>query len=250
MVALVTGSGRGIGKVIAEKLRDAGARVIRHDHPDRAASVTGLEEENDYPLLAANLEHYAEIEALFRSVRQRYGRLDILVNNAAIDSTRAFDEVDEPFWDQLMSANLKASFFCAQQAARLMPPGGGGRLIFISSVHARASMPGYAVYAASKGGVEALVTQLSIDLAGAGITVNAIAPGAIEVEKFREHPAYDREALAAEIPRGRVGQPEDIAALAQFLASAKAEWITGQTFTVDGGTRARLYLYAGRTIPR
>ncbi len=248
MVALVTGSGRGIGKVIAEKFRAAGASVIRHDHPDRA--TTGSGDDPDFPLLTANLEHYAEIEALFRTVRQRYGRLDILVNNAAIDSTRPFDEVDETFWDQLMGANLKASFFCAQQAVRLMPPGGGGRLIFISSVHARASMPGYAVYAASKGGVEALVTQLSIDLAGAGITVNAIAPGAIEVEKFREHPAYDREALAAEIPRGRVGQPEDVAAMAEFLASAKAEWITGQTFTVDGGTRARLYLYAGRTIPR
>lgn len=246
-IALITGSGRGIGKGIAARFRELGATVIRHDHPESPAARQSVAD--DDPFLAANLENLQEIAAMFATIRERYGRLDILVNNAAIDPTAAFLDVDEAFWEKVVNTNLRGSFFCAQHALRLMEGLPAGRLIFISSVHAKASMPNYAVYAATKGGIEALVGQLSIDLAAHGVTVNAIAPGAVEVEKFLEHPSYDRDALGAEIPRGRVGLPKDVAALAAFLASDAAEWITGQCFTVDGGTRARLYLYAGRPIP-
>lgn len=246
-IALVTGSGRGIGKGIALRFRELGATVIRHDHPESPAARQPASPED--PFIAANLENLGEIAALFATVRERYGKLDILVNNAAVDSTADFLDVDGAFWERVINTNLRGSFFCAQHALRLMEGLPAGRLLFISSVHAKASMPNYSVYAASKGGIEALVGQLAIDLAGRGVTVNAIAPGAVEVEKYLEHPAYDREALATEIPRGRVGLPSDVASLAAFLASDAAEWITGQCFTVDGGTRARLYLYAGRPIP-
>jgi len=246
-VALVTGSGRGIGKVIATQFEKLGATVIRHDHPDSPAAQEALHAPGHF--LAANLEDLAQIETMFTGIQKQYGVLDILVNNAAIDPTREFLDVDAELWAKVVNTNFRAPFFCAQHALRLMTNASGGRMLFISSVHAKASMPGCSVYAATKGAIESLVAQLSMDLAAQGVTVNAIAPGAVEVEKFVEHPAYDREALAAEIPCGRVGSPMDVAAMAAFLSSDAASWITGQCFTVDGGTRARLYLYAGRPIP-
>lgn len=246
-VALVTGSGRGIGKGIATRLELAGATVIRHDHPESEAAKQAAPYGKHF--LAADLEDLESVARMFEAVRAYFGHLDILVNNAGIDPTCAFLDVDESFYSKVMNTNLRAGFFCAQHAVRLMAGCKTGRLIFIGSVHAQSTMPNYAVYAASKGAIESLVRQLSMDLSDRGITVNAIAPGAIEVEKFLEHPAYDRAALSKEIPRGRVGLPEDVAALAEFLAGDPANWITGQTFTVDGGTRSRLYLYAGRPIP-
>jgi NAD(P)-dependent dehydrogenase (short-subunit alcohol dehydrogenase family) len=126
---------------------------------------------------------------------------------------------------------------------------GTGRIINIGSVHSQATMPGFSVYAASKGAIDSLTRQLALDLSPFHITVNVIAPGAVEVEKFVADPAYDRNAVGGEIPMGRVGYPRDISGAVVFLASDDAAWLTGQVITIDGGTLARLYLYAGRPIP-
>ena len=126
---------------------------------------------------------------------------------------------------------------------------GKGRIINISSVHSHATMPGYSAYVASKGGIDSLTRSLALELAPHKITVNAIAPGAVEVEKFVAHPLYDPDALGKEIPLGRVGLPRDVSEAVVFLASDATDWLTGQVITIDGGTTTRLFLYAGRPLP-
>lgn len=168
-----------------------------------------------------------------------FGRFDILVNNAAIDPRCPVLEISPEFWDDILSTNLKAAFFCAQAAAREMRKGGGGRIVNISSVHGQACMPNLTAYAASKGGINALTRQMALEFAGFGITVNAVAPGRVLVEKS----TFEPESGAADIPLSRVGTPRDIAAAVAFFASEESAWITGQVLTVDGGTTTRLSLH-------
>jgi NAD(P)-dependent dehydrogenase (short-subunit alcohol dehydrogenase family) len=172
---------------------------------------------------------------------QIMGGVDILVNNAGLTITKRIFEVTQADWDRVLNIDLKSGFFCAQTAARAMKDNGGGKIIFISSVHSRASIPQFGPYSASKGGIEALVRQMSIELAPNHICVNCVAPGLIEVESYyHDFPWYRREDSAKEIPIGRVGFPEDIAAMVAFMASSQADFITGQTIYVDGGQLARL----------
>lgn len=251
-VALVTGAGRGIGFRIGCRLRDEGASVVFNDREVSEAAVRYVETKTGGGKAVfhqADISQIKEIERMFERTVQEFGRLDILVNNAGIDPTAPFLQVAEDMWHQVINTNLKGAFFCAQNAARKMCRAGQGRIVNISSVHGQATMPGFSVYAASKGAMNALTRELALELAPHGITVNAVAPGAIEVERFISNPLYDRDALAAEIPSGRVGKPDDISGIVAFLCSDDAAWLTGQVITVDGGTLTRLYLYAGRPIP-
>lgn len=193
--------------------------------------------------LEADIADAAQRESLFERTLTSFGRLDILVNNAAFDpGVTEFLKVDESLYDRVLGVNLKAAFFCAQLAARVMiRQGDGGRIINISSVHARLNFPNYAPYSLSKGGLDAMTRQLAIDLAPHRITVNGIAPGFIEVERTRAaFENYSREAVGRRIPIGRVGFPEDVAALAAFLAGDEASYITGEVIRCDGGSAARL----------
>ena len=252
-VALITGAGRGIGRVLAIRFSEAGASVVL-DFPDESADAGYVADAlrrsgRQAAAVRGDVSVAAEAQAVVDETVRLFGRLDILVNNAAVDQPTPFLEVTEALFDRTLDTNLKGAFFCAQAAARAMRASGGGRIISIGSVHARASLPGCSAYAASKGALEALTRQLALDLSPFSITINVIAPGPIEVEKFVADPAYDAAALAREIPLGRVGQPADVSAAALFLASDDAAWITGQVLTVDGGTACRLPLYAGRPIP-
>jgi NAD(P)-dependent dehydrogenase (short-subunit alcohol dehydrogenase family) len=230
-VALVTGAATGIGLATAEALAAHGAVVAAHCHPDQ---------QGEFP---ADLVIDSEITALFNAVLSRFGRLDILVNNAACDpgAVSLFD-VSPEFYDSVMDVNLKAVFFCSQHAARIMlRQGGPGRIVNIGSVHAQATVPRHTVYAASKGGLEALTRSMALELAPHGVTVNAVAPGFIEVARtIGQTEGYSRESVGATIPVGRVGMPEDVTALIAFLCGPSAAFITGQVCKVDGGLVCRL----------
>ena len=251
-VAIVTGAGRGIGFNIAVALRQQGASVVLNDLEMTSAVARYLDEpENQGAAIfhKADISDILAIEQMIDRALERFGRLDILINNAAVDPTASLYDVDERFWDRVVDTNLKGAFFCSQRAARSMSERGQGRIVNISSVHSAATMPGYSVYCATKGALNAMTRELALELAPHGITVNAICPGAIEVEKFLDNPSYDAAALAKEIPAGRVGRPEDISSMVAFLCSDDAEWITGQVMNIDGGTLARLSLYVGRPVP-
>lgn len=252
-VAIVTGAGRGIGKVIARHLAEEGAAVaLNYFRSATGAQETAAEIVKAGGKAAAiygDVSKALDAAELVRRSVAEFGRLDILVNNSGVDPTCPFLEVTEDFFHAVLDTNLKGTYFCSQSAAREMKKSGTGRIINIGSVHSQASMPGFSVYAASKGAIDALTRQLALDLSPFGITVNTIAPGAVEVEKFVADPAYDREGVGREIPLGRVGYPRDVSGFVAFLASDEAAWMTGKVITIDGGTLSRLYLYAGRPIP-
>jgi len=245
--AIVTGAGRGIGRTIAERLAADGAKVVVNHPPGFAGAgdvAAAIQSAGGTALaVEADIADSIQRETLFERTLAAFGRLDILVNNAAFDpGPMEFLEVDEALYDRVLDVNLKAAFFCSQLAARiLIRQGDGGRIINLSSLHARLNFPNYAPYSLSKGGIDAMTRQLAMDLARHRITVNAVAPGFIEVARTRSYfERYDRDKLGRGIPVGRVGFPRDVAALVAFLATDEAEFITGEVIRCDGGSGIRL----------
>jgi NAD(P)-dependent dehydrogenase (short-subunit alcohol dehydrogenase family) len=246
-VVLVTGAGRGIGYTVAEAFGARGASVAVHylSEDTEAVELCGriTAAGGKAHRVQADLSHDSERERIFAETLSRFGRLDVLVNNAALDPGPVqFLEVDNELYDRVIGVNLKGLYFCCQSAARIMiRQNEGGRIINISSVHARMTLTHRSVYAASKGAVDALTRQLALDLGPHDITINAIAPGFIEVERtIRARPHYNREETARKIPSARVGFPLDVANLALFLASEEASYLNGEVITLDGGLCARL----------
>ena len=240
--ALVTGSGRGIGRAIAVRLAREGADVVvNYGHnADEAEQTRRLVEAEGRRALVvrADLGKVADVRRLVEQGTSHFDRLDILVNNAGIETKADFLDVTEDDYDEVLDVNLKGAFFASQAFAKhLGETSRPGRIINISSVHEELPFPGFASYCASKGGLKMLTRDLAIELAPMKITVNAVAPGAIETSINREMMADTSrlDALRARIPLGRLGTPEDVAALAAFLASDDASYITGSTLFVDGG---------------
>jgi NAD(P)-dependent dehydrogenase (short-subunit alcohol dehydrogenase family) len=233
---LVTGGAKRIGRSICTHLHNQGARVLIHYGGSAADAERTAAECGDAPLFQANLERHADILTLFRDIETRVGRLDALVNNAARFTRIDPLEVTEADWDFIHSVNLKAYFFCAQQAALLMRhnPGGAGRIVNISSMGAFLAWPEHTHYCASKAGVLALTRCLAKAWAPA-ITVNSVAPGVIPFEEI-DDPEIQR--MARSTPAGRPGAGENIAeAVAYFLTCS--DFVTGQTLQVDGGLGLR-----------
>jgi glucose 1-dehydrogenase len=244
-VALVTGSGRGIGKGLALALGQAGAAVAAHYHrsADGAEEVVAAVRAAGGRALTvqADVAQAAQVHAMIDAVLAEWGRLDILVNNSGVTQPIPFLEITEQQWDAIHNVNLKGAFLCGQAAARAMVrQGEGGRIIYIGSVHGARTVPRFTHYASTKGGLNLLTMGMAQELAPYGITVNNVSPGAIEVERFWDDPTYDPTAWGKPIPWGRVGQPQDVAALVLFLCSRAAEYITGQTIYIDGGITAIL----------
>ena len=239
---MVTGAGRGIGRAIALELGRQGAAVVLNYAQSAEGASEAVEEISAAGgraiALQSDLASVHQSKAAVTAAVRAFGHLEILVNNAGVDPRVPFEEVTEELWDRILAINLKAAFFCSQAAVQEMKKAGKGRIINISSVHGEATMPQLAVYAASKGGMNAMTRQLALDLGVHKITVNAIAPGSVFVEKNTYAPAV----RALEIPVGRVGRPEDISSVVAFLASDQTDWLTGQVITVDGGTTARVFL--------
>lgn len=240
--ALITGSSRGIGREIALRFACEGADVAinYHGHQEAAEEVARAVrgEGRRAVVLRGDVSRTADCEALVAEAWQALGPLDVLVNNAGIEIEAPFLEVTEADFDKVLDTNLKGTFFASQALVRrLVQAKRPGRIINISSVHEELAFPGFAAYCAAKGGVRMLTRDLAVELGGLGITVNAIAPGAIETDINRDvtgSPAQ-RARLLAQIPLNRLGRPADVAGLAAFLASDDAAYVTGSTHFVDGG---------------
>ncbi|MEM7770754.1 MAG: glucose 1-dehydrogenase [Cyanobacteria bacterium P01_A01_bin.37] len=250
-VALVTGSSQGIGQAIAIRLASEGAQVIINyrSHPEgaeetlekaKAAGGTCLLAgcpEAGIPI-QADLSVMEDIRNLVNEGIEHFGKIDILVNNAGLETHAPFWDVTEKDYDKVLDVNLKGAFFATQYVVRhLMKAKQPGRIINISSVHEEIPFPNFAAYCASKGGMKMLTRNLSVELAPYGITVNNVAPGAIETPINTDllNNPEKLGALLKNIPLGRLGQPEDVSGLVTFLASDDASYITGSTYFVDGG---------------
>ncbi len=228
-VVLVTGAAKRIGRGIALRLSREGARVAIHYGRSETEARATAEECGGAPLFQADLTQVAEIERLFAEVESHFGRLDALVNNAARFTRIDPLEITEADWDFVHQVNLKATFFCCQQAARRMLANGGGRIVNISSLGGLKAWPEHAHYCASKAGVIHMTRALAQDWAPK-ITVNSVAPGVIP---FGPHDArIDR--LIAKTPAGRPGTADEIADAVVFFLTA-SDFITGQVIAVDGG---------------
>jgi 3-oxoacyl-[acyl-carrier protein] reductase len=236
-VALVTGASRGIGRAVALMLASRGARVIaaaRANHADETvATITAAGGQ----AAAATLDvtDPAAVDALVRDVLAREGHLDILVNNAGITRDQLLLRMKRDDWDQVLATNLTAAFGCAQAVLRPMVKQRGGRIISISSVVGQSGNAGQSNYAASKAGLIGFSKALAREVASRGITVNVVAPGLIDTDMTRAITEKAQGDWAAQIPLGRLGAVEDVAAAVCFLASDEASYITGQVLAVNGG---------------
>jgi NAD(P)-dependent dehydrogenase (short-subunit alcohol dehydrogenase family) len=239
-VALVTGADRGIGQGIARALARVGAAVVVNylgDATSANATVRELTGLGGQALaIEADVRRAGEVTAMIAAVIDRFGQLDLLVNNAGVQTWKPFVEVTEDEWDLVIDTNLKGCFLCTQAAARaMMALGRGGAIVNIGSGSNYVPFPELVAYTASKGGIEMLTKVSALALGSHQIRVNCVAPGAILIERTRhELPDYAGQ-IGAITPLGRVGTPEDVADAVVFLASAAARFITGQTLGVDGG---------------
>ncbi len=238
-VALVTGGGRGIGKAIAGDLARRGANLVVAYLRNRAAAeeTCAAAEEHAVKALAvrANVGDERHLDALFDSVDETFGRLDVFVSNAATGVLKGLDDLDARAWAWTMDANARAFFLGVKRAQALMHD--GGHIVGLSSQGASRVLPGYMVVGASKAALETVARYLAVELGPRGIRVNVVSPGIVDTDALRHFPAREEMLAAgtARTPLGRLATPEDVAALVSFLTSDRAALITGQTLVVDGG---------------
>jgi 3-oxoacyl-[acyl-carrier protein] reductase len=238
-IALVTGGGRGIGQAIATTLAAAGATVVINYRGNAEAATATVEtitaQGGQAQAIQADVSVPADVERLFTALLAQYGQLDILVNNAGITRDMLLLRMSDEDFDAVLHTNLRGVFLCTRAALRTMTRRRSGRIINIASVVGIMGNAGQANYAAAKAGILGFTRATAREIGSRNITVNAIAPGYIETEMTAAIRPEARQALLASIPLGRLGTPADVAALACFLASPAASYITGQTFVVDGG---------------
>ncbi len=236
-VALVTGSGRGIGEAIALKLAEAGATVVVNDIGEYAKNVVEQLTARDLKAVAvlADVSSAADVNRMMEEAVAACGRLDILVNNAGITRDQLIMRMSDEDWDKVLSVNLRSVFLCTRAAVRHMLKQRWGRIVNIASIVGITGNAGQANYAAAKAGIIGLTRTIAKEVGSRGITANAVAPGFIDTQMTQKLNENQREELQKRIPLGTLGTPQDVAAAVAFLASEEARYITGQVLGVDGG---------------
>jgi len=238
-VALVTGASRGIGRAIAVRLGQDGAAVVVNysgNHEAARETVAAVEAASGRAVaVQGDVGKLGDIQRLFDSAFEHFGKLDILVNNAGIMFNKPLADVTEEEFDRIFAVNVKGTFFSCQQAVKRMAD--GGRIINFSSSTTAMMLPTYGTYVATKGAVEQLSHILAKELGPRGITVNVVSPGPTDTELFGQGKTeQDKQRFAQLAALGRLGQPEDIADVVALLVSDDANWITGQNIRANGGT--------------
>jgi enoyl-[acyl-carrier protein] reductase III len=239
-VALITGGSRGIGRAITLKLASEGADVvINYFRRTSQAELTAGEARQkgvNAHIIKANVGEPEKIEAMFQEIESKFGKLDILISNAASGVARPAMELDTKSWEWTMDINARSLLLCTQKAVKLMP--NGGQIVSISSLGSRLVMPVYSAVGVSKAALEALTRYLAIELAPKNIRVNCVSAGAVETEAlkiFANDETFQKFKTVQNTPAGRMVLPEDIANLVYFLCSDESYMIRGQVITIDGG---------------
>jgi NAD(P)-dependent dehydrogenase (short-subunit alcohol dehydrogenase family) len=238
--AIVTGAAQGIGREIALELARQGCTVVLADLKDAAETAAAVAQLGGHFLtFRSDVSKADEVDGLIAAVCGAFGRLDILVNNAGTQTWKPLLELAEEDWDRTLAVNLKGTFLCTQRAARWMKDHGGGRIVNLGSGCNKLAFPNLVDYTASRGGVEMFTKAAAIELGQYGITVNCVAPGAIETERTKLEVADYAGSWSALTPLGRIGRPLDVARVVAALCGDAGEFVTGQTIWVDGGLFSR-----------
>lgn len=232
---IVTGSARGIGRAIAERFSRAGARVVISDIDEAAVASVACEMPGEAIGIRADVTKAADVDALMAKTQERFGTVDVVVNNAGVTRDTLMIRMDEKDWDMVLDINLKGAFLVTKSAAKIMMKQRSGRIVNVSSVVGLFGNAGQVNYSASKAGLLGLTKSAAKELGGRGITVNAVAPGFIETEMTKVLSDEAREKFLERSVIKRPGTPDDVAAAVMFLASDDAAYITGHVIAVDGG---------------
>jgi 3-oxoacyl-[acyl-carrier protein] reductase len=237
-VAIVTGASRGIGRCIAEYLAEQGAKVVAVSRKaqDTAELVEAIRQNGGEAIsVQGDVGVADDVAQIVSSAQEAFGQIDILVNNAGITRDTLLARMKDDDWDTVMDINLKGAFMCTRAVSKVMSKQRYGRIVNITSVVGQMGNIGQANYCASKGGLMGLTRSNARELARRNVTVNAVAPGFIETDMTSELPEKVRNEMSSQIPLGRFGSPQDIAAAVAFLASEQAGYITGHELSVNGG---------------
>lgn len=238
-IAFVSGGTKGIGRCIAEKLAEKGANVVVNYFRSRSSANETVEKIKSYGVESyahrANMGNHDQLPDIFNGIKERFGKLDILISNAALGLFTSMLDIDDKAWDLSMHTNARAFLNSVQLASPIMPD--HSRIISLSSLGSIRYIPGYASIGVSKAAIENIVKYMAIELAERKITVNCVSGGFIDTNALKVFPNYKEmlDAVKERTPFKRVGKPEEVADVVVFLAGPKATWITGQTIIVDGG---------------
>jgi enoyl-[acyl-carrier protein] reductase III len=238
-VAFVSGGTRGIGLAVAERLAKQGANVVLNYFRSRQSAEEAVEKIKSFGVDSfahrANMGNHAQIPAIFEAITKRFGKLDILISNAALGLFTDLLDIDDKAWDLSMHTNARAFLHCLQLGAKIMPD--HGRIVTLSSLGSIRYIPGYSAIGVSKAALESIVRYAAIEMAPRQITVNAVSGGFIDTRALSVFPNFEqmKREVSERTPFKRIGKPEEIADVVAFLAGPKASWITGQTVIVDGG---------------